>query len=214
MDNARKKIVSAADEALAAARPGAESAIDKIAQVTEQALTSVAASMGPALNDARDRISPLVEDAKDEISAAVEEAKGRLAPAASQAVAVGKSRGRRAAVSLGLADEPQQSHTLRNVLVLLGLGGVAAFVYTRLTGKDADPAWTASRDTAAATPQSSTGTSAFPIDESALSSPSEATSTSSEDQSDTAPTAPFASEETVESPVPTTPDDPLERREV
>ena len=40
-------------------------------------------------------------------------------------------------------------------LILLGLGGLAAFVYMKLTGKDADPAWTTGRDSAAALPAGS-----------------------------------------------------------
>lgn len=196
MKKTRKKIVSAVGDARTAMGPTAENAVDKVTSATEQALSSVAASVSPALSDARDRIAPLVEDARGELSTAVEDAKDYLVPAAAQAVAAGKARGRRAAVSLGLAEEPKRSHKFRKLLVLLGVGGVAAFVYKKLTGKDAEPDWTASHS-AAPRAAPSTGTSTAPVD-----------------QSDTAPTAPFASEETVESTVPTTPDEPLEEKQV
>ena len=45
-----------------------------------------------------------------------------------------------------MAEEPKKSHKLRNLLIVLGLAGLAAFVYKKVTGKDADPAWTQSRD--------------------------------------------------------------------
>jgi hypothetical protein len=100
---------------------------------------------------------------------------------------------------MGIVEEPKSSHRLRNLLIVLGLGGIAAFVYTKLTGKQADPAWTTSPEEPARhiAAVSDTGTAAGPVD-----------------GSDTAPTAPLPSEETVESPVPTTPDDPLEKRDL
>jgi hypothetical protein len=226
----RKKMRSAAEDARSAVKPAAESAIDKIGSVTSDAITAVASSVGPALDDARDRIGPLVEDARDRITPVVSDARDRITPAlgdardrlspvvdsardkivpaAGMAVAAGRRRGRRAAVKLGLAEEPKKTHKLRNVIILIGLGGLAAFVYTKLSGKDADPAWTAGRDTAAA----DAAGSAPPVTaEAAGVDEGDATA---QDGSGAAPTAPFASEETVESPVPTTPDEPLEEKQL
>ncbi len=188
--------------------PAAEIAKDKIGAVTESALASVAQTVGPALEDAR----------------------LRLAPVAEQAIAQSKRQGRRATVRFRpVAEEPAESpksHKLRNLVLMLGLGAIAAAVYKKMTGKDADPAWTAGRDTAAAAPGEPVvtsvnggGTSAVdpivaePAGSDPLTTEPAAGSAGPIDGSETAPTAPFASEETVESSVPTTPDQPLEKRD-
>lgn len=192
------KLRSAAQDARDTVQPAAETAIDKIEAATEQIVSSI----GPALEDARDKVKPTVEDARDKLIPLVEDARDKaletLVPLAQQAVVEGKVRGRRAAVKLGIADEPKKSHKLRNFLIVLGLGALAAFVYKKATGKDADPAWTQSRDSSAARPPAHVaGTTTAPVD-----------------GSDTAPTAPLPSEETVESPTPTTPDKPLRQKKV
>lgn len=203
----RDKLRSAAKDARSSVQPAAESAIDKIGTATEQAVSNVASTVGPALEDARDKIKPAVGDARDRLVPLVEDARDKardtLVPLAQQAVVEGKVRGRRAAVKLGIADEPKKTHKLRNLLIVLGLGGIAAVVYTKMTGKDADPAWTSSRDTAARPPAHAAG-----------STTKSSTAAGPVDGSDTAPTAPFASEETVESPTPTTPDKPLKTKTV
>lgn len=201
----RKRRVTVVEERVGAL-PTAEIAREKIGAVTENALASVAETVGPALGDAR----------------------LRLAPVAEQAIAQSKRQGRRAAVKLRLAEEPTESpsHKLRNLVLLLGLGAIAAAVYKKMTGKDADPAWTQGRDTAADAPASpvaaatdESGTTdvdpvvAEPAGSEPLTPEPAATSAGPVDGSEAAPTAPFASEETVESPVPTTPDEPLERRD-
>jgi hypothetical protein len=199
-------------------------AVTAVAGTVGPVIGSVASSVGPAVDDARerlaplvadarDRIAPVVADAKDRIGPAVDSAKDKIIPAAGVAVAAGKRRGQKAAVALGLVEEPKPSHKLRNVLILLGLGGLAAFVYTKLSGgKDADPAWTAGRDRAAAPTTAEPVPTPVPAPEPV--SPLAEEGSTVEDNSDTAPTAPFPSEETVESTVPTTPDTPLEERSV
>lgn len=198
----RDKLRSAVHDARDSVQPAAESAIDKIGSATEQLVSNVAASVVPALEDARDRVKPAVEDARDRLAPMVDDARDKLAPLAQQAVVEGRRRGRRAAERLGVVEEPKKSHKLRKLLILLGLGGLAAFIYTKVTGKDADPVWTTSRDTAAAQPTDSSA----PQPGAHASGPA--------DGSDTAPTAPLASEETVESPTPTTPDKPLRKKKV
>lgn len=224
--SARKDMEMAAEDMRSAVK-AAESAFDKIGLATQDAITAVAMTVGPAIDDARDkivplvgsareRIGPVVDDARDRLTPLVEDAKDKLVPAAEQGLAASKAGGRKAAIRLGLAEEPPLvvSHKFRNLLILLGLGALAAFVASRLTGRDVDPAWTAGRDAAAATPpQSATDLSAT-----TTTTATTATSVTTDaeldgsDQSDTAPTAPFPSEETVESHEPTTPDSPLEHR--
>lgn len=195
--SARKKMRSAVGDARSSVQPAAESAIDKIGTATGQAISSVAANVGPALDDARGRISPVVEDARDM-------ARDTIVPAVTVAVARGRKKGREVAERAGLVEEKKKSHKLRNLVILLGLGGLAAFVAKKLTGKDADPAWTASRDSASSMPPRPTS----PVHAAPVSAAGPV------DESETAPTAPFASEETVESPVPTTPDEPLQKKHV
>jgi hypothetical protein len=144
-------------------------------KITEAA-GSAGSTVGPALSDARDKVGPLVEDAKDALVATVEDAKELIAPVAADVVKAAKEGGHKAAVKTGLADEPKKSHKVRNLLLVLGIGGLVAFVYKKVAGRDSAPQWTAARDTA--------------------------------------PSAPLPSEETVESPVPTTPDEPLEEKSV
>jgi hypothetical protein len=144
-------------------------------KITEAA-ESAGSAVGPALSDARDKVSPLVEDAKVAIAAGVEEAKELIAPVAADVVKAAREGSHKAAVKTGLAEEPKKSHKVRNLLLVLGIGGLVAFVYKKVAGRDSAPEWTAPRDTA--------------------------------------PSAPLASEETVESPVPTTPDEPLEEKSV
>jgi hypothetical protein len=193
----RDKVRAAASDAVTSVQPAAEAALDKIGAATEQIVSTVASTVGPALEDARDKVKPAVDDAREK---ALDTYTDTLVPLAQQALVESKVRGRRAAVKLGIADEPKKGHKLRNLLIVLGLAGVAAFVYTKVTGKDADPAWTQSRDSSAVKPAHAASPSA--------------TATGPVDGSDTAPTAPLASEETVESPTPTTPDKPLRKKTV
>jgi hypothetical protein len=202
----RDKVRAAVEDARDNVQPAAEAALDAIGTATEQIVSSVAASVGPALEDAKDKakdvangtVKPAVEDAKDK---ALDTYRDTLVPLAQQAVVEGKVRGRRAAIKMGIADEPKKSHKLRNLLIIIGLGGLIAFIYSKVSGKDADPAWTQSRDSAATRPAH-------------VATDSSSTATAPVDGSDTAPTAPLASEETVESPTPTTPDKPLKKKAV
>jgi len=222
-------IGSASREALtslaAAVGPTLADARDKIGPIFEDALDKIA----PVVDDARDKIGPVVDDARDKIAPVMSDARDKVAPLAGSAFVASKVRGRKAAVKLGLAEEPQpKSHKIRNLLIMLGLGGAAAFAYTKFTGKDADPAWTASRDSAAASHANyGSKTSESSFGQSGSDSESDTVETTShlaavdapplstdapDDQSDTAPSAPFSSEETVESHTLTTPDEPLEKK--
>jgi hypothetical protein len=158
-----------------------------LTQAAGSAGSTVTATVGPALADAREQIAPMVEEAKDRLGPVVEDAKEAIvrgaeeareliAPVAAEVISAGKETGRKAAVKVGLAEEPQRGHKLRNLLIVLGIGALVAFLYKKVAGRASAPQWTATHDVA--------------------------------------PSAPLPSEETVESPVPTTPDDPLEERSV
>lgn len=186
----RSTMATLAEDTANAVKPKADLARDKLSTATDQARVTVAETVVPALQEAAEKIGPALQEAKE-----------KMAPMAEQAIAETKAKGRRAAEKAGLAEEPKKSHKLRNFLILLGLGGVAAFVYTKITGRQADPAWTESHESERSARHiaavSDTGAAAGPVD-----------------GSDTAPTAPLPSEETVESPVPTTPDEPLEKKDL
>lgn len=212
----------------------AAAARERLVTAVDQALTAVASTVVPALMEARGKLAPVAEQAVSQ-----GKTRGR------QAAAKGLVKGKRAAVRLGVIEEPKKpSHKLRNLLIMVGLGGAAALAYKMLTGKDADPAWTAGRDSAAPaapvapspvneadsvpwgdTPADQTPgmdpTAVDPVVAEPAGSdpidrevPATTAGESESDGSDTAPTAPLASAETVESPVPTTPDEPLEQRDL
>jgi hypothetical protein len=206
----RDKVRAALEDARDSVQPAAETALDKVGTATEQLVTAVAENLGPALAEAKDKALDVAKDTNEAVKPAVEDAKVKaldtyketIVPLAAAAIVESKRRSRKAAVKMGVVDEPKKSHKLRNFLLLLGLGGLAAYLYSRMTGKDADPAWTQSRDAAATRPSHA----ARPAGNTA--------STSPVDGSDTAPTAPLPSEETVESTTPTTPDKPLKKKAV
>jgi hypothetical protein len=152
---------------------------DKITQTAGAAGSTAAAAVsdakdkvGPFVGEAKDRFGPVLDDAKDVIASGLEEAKELLAPVAAEMVETSKKQGRKAAAKAGLVEEPKKTHKVRNLLIVLGVGSLVAFVYKKVARRSSGPQWTASQDVA--------------------------------------PTAPLPSEETVESPVPTTPDAPLE----
>jgi hypothetical protein len=178
----QRNLASTVQDARDTVTPAAETAMDKISAAAEQAAEVVQESVIPALADAKEKLAPVVE-----------EAKAAIVPAATEALAKGKQKGKDAAVKLGVVEEPKKKHRLRKLLIVLGIAGLAAFIYRKMTG-DKEPTWVATTPPAG--------------------SPGASSSTAPVDKSETAPTAPLASEETVESPVPTTPDEPLEEKQV
>ncbi|MGH3470711.1 MAG: hypothetical protein ACRDPG_01530 [Nocardioidaceae bacterium] len=138
----RKRLQSVAGDVQDSVSPAAEIARDKLISATEQARASV----GPAL----ERVGPALADARDLLAPKVEDARQALAPVASEAVTRGRQQGYRAAVRLGIVEEPKSSHKVRNLLIVLGLGGLVAVAYKKWYAADSDPAWISGRDTAAA----------------------------------------------------------------
>lgn len=242
-----KTAVKAEQEPVQDKQAAAALARDRMSTATDQALATVATTLLPALIEARDKLTPVAEQAL-----AQGKVRGRQAAAlglakGSQAAAVGLTKGKQAAARWGVLEEPpqpEQSHKLRNLMIVLGLGAVGAAVYKLVTGQDADPAWTAGRDSAAASKSQTSDSVADPGQDSvpwgdtpadempgmdpsavdpvvadpagsdALDHEDPGTTAGPIDGSGTAPTAPLASEETTDSPVPTTPDEPLERRDL
>lgn len=189
--SARGDVRDRVGPAAGSARVSLGVALDDTRSRVGPALDDAKQRIAPALVDARDKLAPALEETRDRIVPALEDARDKLIPVAQQAVVSSRLKGRRAAVKLGLAEEEKTSHKLRNLLVLLGLGGAGFLAWKRFFG--ADDSW------------------------------SEAPSRSPEPaprhefphrNTEAAPTAPLASEETVESHDPTTPDSPLEEKAV
>jgi ElaB/YqjD/DUF883 family membrane-anchored ribosome-binding protein len=151
-----------------------ESARDKAAPLVAEAREKA----GPALNDAKikfsDDVLPVLTAALAAINEATEETRGEA-----------KRRGKATAAALkGEVEAPKKKkHRLRRLLVVLGLGGVAAVVARKVTEQRASNAWQSSYSPTPASPSA---------DDTGASTPDEA----------------FA--DAAESPHPvTTPDNPL-----
>ncbi|MFP5252484.1 MAG: hypothetical protein ACLGH4_01655 [Actinomycetes bacterium] len=114
----------------------------------------------PLLADARDRTAPLLAEARDKAAPALHEAKDRISsdvlPVLTAAVAAAGAatedvreetakRGKAVAAALkGDVEPPKESHKLRNLLVLLGLGGLIAFVVKKKSDREPTTAWQSS----------------------------------------------------------------------
>ncbi len=151
LDDARKRVGPALDDVRTKVGPALDDARKKVGPALDDARKKV----GPALDDAKKRVSPVLEDARDKVapvaSQALEQGRYHGTRLAQKAAAEGRLQSQRAAIRMGLVEEPKPSHKLRNaLLVLLGLAGLAAVAYKKFMGRDSDPAWTMGRDTAAA----------------------------------------------------------------
>ena len=119
-----------------------ESARDKAAPLVAEAREKA----GPALNDAKIRFSddvlPVLTAALAAINEATEETRDEA-----------KRRGKATAAALkGEVEAPKKKHRLRKLLLVLGLGGVAAVVARKVTEQRASNAWQSSYSPTPASP--------------------------------------------------------------
>lgn len=114
----------------------------------------------PLLADARDKAAPLISEARERTAPALQEAKDRLTtevlPVLTAAVAAAgaatedvrdesKKRGKAVAAALkGEVAAPKETHRVRNLLILLGLGGLVAFVVKKMGDRQPSTAWQSS----------------------------------------------------------------------
>jgi hypothetical protein len=184
----------------------------RAADVAEKAQTAARETVLPAAENAADRIGTAAEallaQVADKVVPALEDARERLQPVAEEAVHKSREKSRRAAVRMGIMEEPKKSHKLRKLLMMLGLAGLAAWAYKNFVAKDKESAWKPATGTGSGTYGSAGGTSGT----GAAGGTAASAETQTGREPDVAPTAPLPSEETVESPVPTTPDKPLEEK--
>ncbi len=192
LDDTRQRIGPALGDAREKIGPILDDTREKIGPILDDtrekigpAIDDARGKIGPALGDARDRIGPVLDDARGKIGPILDDTREKLTPVAQQALETGQRRGHKAAVKLNLAEEAKSGHKLRNLLLLAVLAAVGFVVYKKLSG--GNDSW-----------------------DDAVGDSRPAAETSNE----TAPTAPLASEETVESPEATTPDNPLDETKV
>jgi vacuolar-type H+-ATPase subunit H len=128
----------------------------------------------PLIADAKEKAAPLVAEAREKAAPALNEAKDRInsdvLPVLTAAVAAAGAatedvrgetakRGKAVAAALkGEVEAPKQTHKLRNLLILLGLGGLVAFVVKKKSDREPTTAWQSSyTPTPASTTDSTTG---------------------------------------------------------
>lgn len=170
---------------------------------------------GATVAEARDKAAPLIADARDRTAPALHEARERIQsdvlPALTAAVAAAGAatedvrgetakRGKAVAAALkGEVEAPRRTHRIRNLLVLLGLGGLVAFVVKKKSDREPTTAWQSSY-----TPPTPAG-GAHKADESAEESADDAGGASPDVAAADAAAAPHP---------PTTPDNPAETVDV
>jgi hypothetical protein len=132
----------------------------------------------PLIADAREKAAPLVAEAREKAAPALHEARDRInsdvLPVLTAAVAAAGAatedvrgetakRGKAVAAALkGEVEAPKETHKLRNLLILLGLGAVVAFVVKKKSDREPTTAWQSSYTP---TPTSTTTGGAHKADE-------------------------------------------------
>ena len=172
--------------------PYAEKAVERGAHLAHQAVEKA----GPVLDDALAKVGPATEHAaerarerlNDDVLPKVTAALATLAAAAEPVVEETARRGKATKAALkGEVDLPKKSHKLRNVVLFLGLGALAAAAVKKLLTPP-EPAWqstpTSGRDYSSAP----AGTTSRPADTSTASTASNG-KTESNGKTDTKPDA-------------------------
>jgi vacuolar-type H+-ATPase subunit H len=186
-----------------------------MAERLSPAVEAARVKAGPMLADARDKAAPLLAEAREKATPVVEGARDRFTTevlptitaallAASEATEdvreETRKRSKAALAALkGELEPPKKTHKVRNLLILLGLGGIAAAAAKMLSGREATTAWQSSY-----TPPSAPG--AAPLTPSAPQSG--AHKADPDDEGGASPDVAVA-DSAAEPHSPTTPDDPV-----
>ncbi len=125
--------------------PAVEEARTRITPIVEDARTRIA----PMVDDARERLTPVVDDARLRLAPVVDDARVRLAPVVddarvrladlTEAVATRldetlPDKATPAAVKAASAHSKKRGGTVRKLVLVGGLGGLLAFVVSKLRG--------------------------------------------------------------------------------
>lgn len=126
----KKTLLDQASDYVESVRPQVEAAVSQALDAVEEFVESTA--------------KPAIADAKEKTSAVTSDAKTKAAPLAAAGAALAVERAHTAKQTAGekvarlKGEKPKESHKLRNLLVLLGLAGIAAFVARKLTSGGGD----------------------------------------------------------------------------
>ncbi|TWD80631.1 hypothetical protein FB561_1716 [Kribbella amoyensis] len=179
VDTAREKVSPYAEKAVEKGATLAQSAVEKASPVIDDALSKVGPATEHAAEKARERLN---DDVLPKVTAAL----ATLAAAAEPVVEEAGRRGKATKAALkGELEVPKKSHKLRNVVLFLGFGALAAAAVKKLLTPP-EPAWqstpTSGRDYSSAP----AGSSSRPADKPAASAPT-AASKPAEAKTDTSP---------------------------
>lgn len=184
----------------------------------------------PYVHDVKERTAPAVEGAKAEFTTKVLPVITAAVAAASEATEEAREEARKrgtatAAALKGEVEAPRkkESHKLRNLLLLMGLGGLVAFVAKKMSDRDASTAWQSSYTPSST--GSSTGTTptysapgvsaagAAEVDDTPMGTAAAAAAAQARDEAGAGPDE--AAADAAEAPhTATTPDDPAEEIKV
>jgi hypothetical protein len=187
----REHLGPAVDTAREKVSPYAEKAVERGAHLASQAVEKA----GPRLDDALAKVGPVTEHAaerarerlNDDVLPKVTAALATLAAAAEPVVEETARRGKATKAALkGEVDVPKKSHKLRNLVLFLGLGALAAAAVKKLLTPP-EPAWqstpTSGRDYSSAP----AGTTSRPADSTSSNGRSDAKPDSGTAQTDPKP---------------------------
>jgi hypothetical protein len=150
-----KKSASKVSVALDAAKTQASDLQEKIAPAVGDAKERIT----PVVVDARDRITPVVADARDRLTPVVDDAKEKLADLAETvATKLDEKIPDKATPAVVKEHSSKSGGKLKKLLVLLGVGALAAVVARKLTSRS-EPQW---QSTAPGRPAPSTTASTPP----------------------------------------------------
>lgn len=149
-----QKMRAQADEVMDRLAPHMESARERTEPMVKEAKLRAAEARekaAPYVHEMREKTHPHVEGARTKLATEVLPVLTAAVAAASEATEEvreeAKKRGSATAAALkGELGTPQkkESHKFRNFLILLGLGGIIAFVAKKLSDREASTAWQSS----------------------------------------------------------------------
>ena len=142
---------------------------EDLAERLESQVESAREKAAPLVAEAREKASPAINDAKikfsDDVLPVLTAALAAINEATEETRDEAKRRGKATAAALkGEVEAPKKKHRFRKLLVVLGLGGVAAVVARKVTEQRASNAWQSSYSPTPASP-SADDTGASTLDE-------------------------------------------------
>ncbi len=244
MDRLAPHVESAREKAapyVAEARKKADPYVTEAREKAGPYLAEARKKADPYLTEAREKAGPYVAEAREKASPMVDQARARfneeVLPVVTAAVAAASEateewreeaskRGHATAAAIkGELEAPQQkkTHKFRNFLLLLGLGGAAAYAAKRMSDRQASTAWQssytptpASTNTTPSFSSPGVGTTEPPVDDTPMGTAAAAAAAKAHEADDEGAAGPDeAASDAAEKPhKATTPDKPAEEVKV